>query len=337
MKRITVGIPTKNRYDCLSHTLLSIAFQTLKPIEVIIVDDSDNPIDLRNIPVYGYIFELFNNYNIQWQVIFGQKKGQHHSHQRIQEIAMGDFIFRIDDDEVAENNCLERLASVMHENVGAVGPMVLMPKSGHDPLPHGIRNRIDNLSIPNMQWFRFSGVHDADHLYSCFLYRKGVANYELSLSPVAHREETIFSYRIKMAGYKLKVCDALVWHFRQESGGIRSHQNMKFYEDDEKTFQGLLNSWNIKTVDKKIIVLDSGIGDHYAFKAILPELRKKHKEIVIACCYPDVFFDEKGLTLISIADAINMYHNIDPYNIYARMIDWNWKGSLTDAFRKLYL
>jgi len=334
-KTITVGIPTKNRYESLSHTLLSIAFQTLKPVEVIIVDDSDSPVRLTDVPIYRYIFELFDHYHIHWKVLFGQKKGQHLSHQFIQENAMGDFIFRIDDDEVAESNCLERLCSHMHEKTGAVAPMVLMPNAS--ALPAGLRNRIDDLSSPNMQWFLYSGAHDADHLYSCFLYRKGIARYELSLSPVAHREETIFSYSIKRAGYKLCACDARVWHFRQESGGIRSHKDMSFYEHDEKIFQGLLNIWNVKTKTNKVVVLDNGIGDHFAFKAILPQLRKKHEHITIACCYPDVFFDESGLTLISIAQAIASYNSIDPYNIYARMIDWNWKGSLTQAFAKLYL
>src|SRR6187402_1928251 len=107
--KITVGIPTKNRYDSLSHVLLGIAFQTLKPIEVIIVDDTPEPINLTTMPLYEYVFRLLDQKKIEWKVIFGKKKGQHHSHQTIQEIAKGDYIFRIDDDEIAEPNTLEKL------------------------------------------------------------------------------------------------------------------------------------------------------------------------------------------------------------------------------------
>jgi hypothetical protein len=92
----------------------------------------------------------------------------------------------------------------------------------------------------------------------------------------------------------------------------------------------------VKDSENKVCVLDCGIGDHYAFKNILPELRKKYKKITLAVCFPDVFFDEPDVELISIAVAKNLM-NIDPYNIYIRMDEWKWNKGLTDAFRKLYL
>lgn len=106
----------------------------------------------------------------------------------------------------------------------------------------------------------------------------------------------------------------------------------------KKIFQDILRGWNVeKNTDSKFIILDNGIGDHYAFKNILPDLKNRHKHITIACCFPEIFFDETGLELISIQQAKDMFKNIDEYNIYKKMIDWNWKQPLTDAFRKLYL
>ena len=345
--RITVGIPTKNRYDSLSHTLLSIAMQTLKPVEVLIVDDSDSPIDIRSIPHYAYILKLFYEYKIDWKYHYGQKKGQHYSHQLIQDQAVGDFVFRIDDDEVAESDTLEKLSKLMEDGVGAVAPLVLMPLA--EQLKHSIQylptnsdnNSIKNIYAPNIQWFRWfekdDKVKSVDHLYSCFLYRKGIARFELSLSPVAHREETIFSHSIKRAGYKLLVdSTSVVWHFREEKGGIRSHQNQRFYEDDEKIFQGYLKAWNVNS-DRKFVVLDNGLGDHYAFKNILPKLRSKYKNITLAVCFPDMFYDEPGLELISIADAKNIFGDIGHFGIYHKMTEWGWDKSLTEAFEKLYL
>ena len=42
MLSLTVIIPTKNRYDALSEALKSIARQTVKPQEIIVVDQTPN-------------------------------------------------------------------------------------------------------------------------------------------------------------------------------------------------------------------------------------------------------------------------------------------------------
>lgn len=332
---ITVGIATKNRYDCLSHCLLSIALQTLKPLEVIIVDDNDNPIDIREIPVYSYCLRLFDDKGIKWKILFGEKKGQHICHQMVQEAAEGDLIFRIDDDEIAEPETLRKLHSEMKDGVGAVAPSVLAPNP--QELPLSLKNIIKNLTLPNTQWFKGEGVREAEHLYSCFLYRKGIIKYDTTLSTVAHREETIFSHSIYRAGYKLLVNhNAKVWHWRQETGGIRTFRDPILWEHDEKIFQGYLKLWGVDK-NEKMIILDNGLGDHYAFKHILPELKEKYKNIKIACCFPAVFHDDEDLQLISIAEAKLMFGNIDTYSIYKFMTDKNWTSSLTEAFRALYL
>lgn len=335
---VTVGIPTKGRYDSLDKTLLSIALQTRKPAEVIIVDDSDNPVNLTTVPHYEHIFRLFDEKGIKWQVKFGQKKGQHHSHQMIQELAQTDWIFRIDDDEVAEPDVLRRLISVaiQDEKIGAVAPSVTM--ANPQMLPTGLKNSIRTVKkSPNMQWFRGTGEHPADHLYSCFLYKKGVVRYDLTLSTVCHREETIFSYSLKRAGYKLVVnMDAHVYHFQSQTGGIRTFKDPQLWAHDEGIFNAYLSLWNVSEDETKMVVLDCGIGDHWAFKNILPELKKKHKDITIAACFPDVFWDE-DVKLISIADAINIYGDITPFQVYKLLWDTNEKIHLIDGFKKMYL
>lgn len=337
---VTVGIPTKDRYSSLDKTLLSIALQTYKPIEVIIVDDSVNPVDIREISHYEYILRLLSDKGIEWRVIWGAKKGQHYSHQLIQEEAKGDLIFRIDDDEVAEPDVLETLHKTFENfpNVGAVAPSVTMPDARG--MRAGPYNLISDIEAPNLQWFSGTGIHEVEHLYSCFLYKKGIVKYDLSLSTVAHREETIFSHSIKRAGYNLYVnMYTTVHHFRSPGGGIRDFHNHQLWEHDEKIFQGYLDLWGVGQKGKsgKMVILDSGLGDHYAFKNILPELREKHKNITIACCFPEVFHDEPNLKLISIAEAKLMYGNIDAYNIYHFMGSNNWTQSLTKAFRQLYI
>lgn len=338
MEGITIGIPTKNRYECLDKTLLSIALQTMSPYEVIIVDDSDNPVNITTIPHYEYILKTFDKKGIKWRVLFGKKQGQHHSHQLVQDEAKTEIVFRIDDDEVAEPDVLRKLYKHFKDpKIGAVGPSVIEPTA--QSVPFGLRNRITSIkTAPNMQWFTGSGSWEADHLYSCFMYRKGIVNYDLNLSTICHREETIFSYSIKRAGYNLLVdLDATVYHYRNATGGIRTFRDPILWEHDERIFNAYLSVWNVESTDSKMVVLDCGLGDHWAFKNILPDLRKKYKNITIAACFPDVFWDEKDLTIISIADAKNMYADITPFQVYKLLWDTKEKIHLIEAFRRMYL
>lgn len=245
------------------------------------------------------------------------------------------IVHNCDDDCVAEPDCLEKLSFGLTKDIGAVAPLVLMPNP--TALPTGLKNDINDLSKPNIQWYTWKGTKEADHLYSCFLYRKMVVPYDLTLSNKAHREETIFSHSLKRAGYKLIVNgDAYVWHFRAEGGGIRSDNNVGDYNHDEQIFQGYLAKWGVNKENKKTIVLDNGLGDHYAFKHILPQLKAQGKKIVIAACFPDVFWDEPDVETISIAEAKLMFGNLDNFNIYKYLWDSNREMHIVQAFKEMY-
>ena len=58
----------------------------------------------------------------------------------------------------------------------------------------------------------------------------------------------------------------------------------------------------------------------------IKKLKEKHPKIVIAACFPDVFWDEE-VELMSIAEAKLMLGNIDPYSVYKWCIDHNHKGN----------
>jgi len=333
--RATCGIPTKNRYDTLVLTLQGLAFQTTKDFDIIIVDDSDEPKDLRDLREYQCVFDLFNRYGINWRVIYGKKLGQHHSHQIVQDEAKTEWIWRIDDDEIPEPDVLERLLYQGTDAIGAVGGLV--PQSVYlSALPTDLRwNPIDDLSIPNIQWFWHPDgqVKNVEHLNSSFVYRKGKARYELGLSPAAHREETIFTHEILRTGYKLLVEPrAVTWHFRNGHGGIRSHSDARFWMHDEHIFSQRLKEWGVNGKAVKPIVLDCGRGDHILVRSLLPEIKKKYPKIVLATCYPDIF---EGEEQISIAEANMRFGNLDRFNVYKFCIDTGWQGELRDAYRRM--
>ncbi len=332
---VTCNVCTKNRYDLLPLTLVAIALQTTKPDHVIIVDDTDNPTDIRTLPPFQSALQLFNVKGIGWEVMFGRKLGQHHSHQMVQEKATTDFIWRVDDDEIPEPNVLEELLSQMRSDVGAVGGLV--PQGILVPAPPAAANLISDLNRPNVQWFNSQPHEPVEHLHSTFLYRRGIVDYELHLSPSAHREETLFTHEFVRRGYKLIVNrNAVTWHFPSQQGGIRSHQqHPEWWDDDEKLFQDKLREWGITTKQTKTIVLDCGRGDHVMVKSLLPRLKEKYGKVVIGSCYPDIFADD-DVEQISISEAKQRLGNIDRFSIYRWCIDHNWTGNLVTAFEKLY-
>lgn len=319
--RILCSISTKNRYDTfLPLAIQSVINQTRLPDKLVIFDDNDNPIDLREVPVYKYLFSVLDDKNISWQVIFGAKKGQHHNHQIANTMGY-EWVWRVDDDNSPEPNVLENLVSHVSDKVGAIGGSVLTTDWGIEPV--NATGKIENIdSEPNIQWGRITKVQEVDHLHCSFLYRAGVVDYNLGLSKVAHREETLFTYHLKQKGYRnLVIPNTITWHAKSSTGGIRSENLKELYEHDEQIFRNIIG-----LKDKTIIVLDCGMGDHVVFKRVLKDIPNP----VVYSCYPEI------ISGLSIAEAKRIFGDIEQYNIYRKMDEWNWKDSLENAFRKMY-
>jgi GT2 family glycosyltransferase len=336
---VTAVISTKDRYTTtLPSLLISLGMQTVKPDHIIIYDDGEQK-DLRGIPFYQNIFSFIQHCKgISWEVKFGDRKGQVANHQRSIQDAQTEWIWRLDDDNICEATTLENLLKAGESrDVGAVAGLVLDPKFNQN-FNHLASNKMEDIFLGlNIQWFHWTGVQEVDHLYSTFLYRKEAAahGYCKELSRIGHREETIFTHEMKRKGWKLLVTsDAVTWHFRESTGGIRSDSHAEMWHDDDKIFKKKLEEWEIKPRDIKLIVMDNGIGDHLIFKKIIPDLKAKYKDIVMSVCFPEVF-ETDGIPLISIAEAKQMM-NIDELNIYKFMGDNKWTASIENAFRKLY-
>lgn len=344
---VTASISTKNRsLTTLPLTIQAIISQTVLPKQLVIFDDNDEFKDPGGVSAIRHLLELSMAKGVQWFWLPGQRKGQVANHQSTLDTAGTTFVWRLDDDNIPEPDCLENLLEAMGgNNVGAIGGLVLDPKHV-GPRPSFVSGKIEDIYCPmNLQWFSWEGSPtDVDHLYSTFLYRteagKKAGGYCKELSPVGHREETMFSHMIKRAGYRVLVAPkAKTWHLREETGGIRSYRDPKLWEHDEAIFQQKLREWNVKPRDFKLIVLDNGIGDQIVFKSILPEIKAKYAgtRIVLAVCHPEVFEGIDGVTLASIADAKAALGDLDAHSIYAWCEERNWKRPLVDAFREMHL
>ena len=319
---ILCSISTKGRtHTTLPLAIQSIIAQTKQVDKLVIFDDNDNPEDVRSNVVYSNLFKMMDLKGIAWEWLFAGKKGQHHNHQ-IANTMKYKWVWRMDDDTIAEPDVLEILYSHIDDSVGAVGGSILTP-SWDVRTRDNVTGLIENIDTePNIQWGYIQGVREVDHLHCSFLYRAGIHDYNTGLSKVAHREETLFSYGLKQKGYKVLVAPCITWHLKNPEGGIRSEDNAALYQHDEQIFR---NTLNLGT--KKIVVLDNGMGDHIVFKKVLKELDNP----VVYGCYPDI------IPCRPIAEAKTMYGSLDQWNIYKKMDEWNWKGSLENAFRKMYL
>lgn len=318
MTKIACSITTRGRYHTtLPMTLMSVATQTKKPDHIVIFDDNDPSEDIREIPTYKHIINIIEEKGISWQVIFGQKKGPHYNHQTANRLPYT-WIWRVDDDVFAEANVLENLWQHVDDTVGAVGGSILTPPFLKNTNATGSISMIQEQSI---QWDYIKQPKAVDHLHCSFLYRAGIHDYNLGLSAAAFREETLFTFGLKQKGYKIIVVpDAVTWHLKNPKGGLRSSTQW-MYARDEFIFQN-----HLQYQDKTIVVLDCGMGDHVVFSKVLPDIKNPE----VFSCYPEIIPGR------SIGEAKHLFGDIDYFNIYQKMEQWNWKDSLEMAYRKLY-
>lgn len=317
---ILCSISTRGRYDTtLPLALQSIIMQTKKIDKLVIFDDNDYPQDVRNDNIYKNIFMILDSKGINWEWVFADKKGTHYNHQKAN--LMGyKWVWRMDDDVIAEPDVLEKLFEHIDEDVGAIGGSILTP-----PFQKGLisSGKIENINLEqNIQWDYIDSIKYIDHLHCSFLYRAGVYDYNLMLSKVAHREETLFTYGLKQRGYKILAVPCVNWHLKYSVGGIRDCKQDLFMHD-ERIFQETINLKN-----NTIVILDCGMGDHLVFKHMMLDI----KNPIIFSCYPEIVPGK------SIKEAKDLFGDgIEYYNIYRKMDEWNWKMSLEDAYRRLYV
>lgn len=338
---LSVVISTKNRYfTTLPLCLQSIVSQTKVPKYLYIYDDSDNMLDLRNNSTYRCIFRMLQLRGVNWYIKQGLKKGQHFNHNQFLSESPTDIIYRVDDDCILEPNVLENLYNhlIKDDKLGGVGCSILHPEQ-----PTIVSNiassKIEDIKLmQNVQWFTINNVTEVDHFYSSFMFKKSSARpYNLEISKYGQTEETIFSLGIKLNGYKLEVIpNATIWHYHNTDGGRRNDSN--FAEQDNKVFNKFCADNQFKIKKFRNIILNSGIGDNFAFKSILNEVVDKYKYVAIYSAYPDVFDDVQSDNVkITNLDGLSFSGANYPMNdIYAWMAQNQWDKSIVEAYRCFY-
>ena len=322
MDKVLCSIATRGRYQTtLPLALNAIINQTKLPDKLVIFDDNDEPEDVRNNNIYQHLFSIMDYKGIKWEWVYAAKKGQHHIHQSANRMGY-DWVWRVDDDAIPEPNVLETLYSYSYDEVGAIGGAILTLPINPDTSKN--TGKIEDIDRePNIQWAEIKETKEVEHLHCSFLYRAGVHDYNLGLSRVAHREETLFTYGLYLKGYKILAAPhANTWHLKNPQGGIRSETNEQLYKHDELIFRNTL-----AYKDKKIVVLNCGMGDHIVFKNVMSGITNAE----VFTCFPDIVPGRP------ISEAMSLFGDIDQWSIYKKMAEWNWTDSLENAYKKLYL
>lgn len=336
--KITCEIAATRYNTTLPLTLSAIINQSFVPDEIVIYLDGEQS-DLHKDPIYQYLFKNMICKGIKYVLIAtGGKQGQVKCHEHARNGSINDFIWRIDDDEVPEPNCLLELYNAIKDNpeIGAVAPLVLSPNKLMNK-PRILDGKINQIYLPNIQWYLNNETIEVEHLYSTFLYRKkSTSPYNLNLSRIGFREETMFSHDIFKNGYKLIINHkAITWHY-QFSGGVRDVPPEEI-QKDHIIFENYLKNNNIKTNTDKFIVIACGLGDSICFKNSWNEIKKYYKEKpIIGCSYPEVFDDikEDFKMIVSVEEILECFgvKAVEDRSIYKWMARREWKDSMSKAY-----
>ena len=305
--RVTVGIPTKDRGIELAILLQSLTVQTYQDFDVLINDDGLSGIVNNNSTIQG-LLNLLRQQGHNVTIMKGQTLGPHIAGQAILDNAKTELILRVDDDVALEPECLENLIKPFikdnERKVAAVGLTLLNPHEDLNKQQMDMESfkRQYEQGLGKVFWMNetqlfLSGMLsinklpiedeiEVEHLYSGFMYRKSIAKeiggYPLNLSKVGHREETIFTYSMFKAGYKLYVHPrAISYHYHPMQGGIRETAGQMHKEELWKHDEELFIDWIKKALpnpyEKKVetkILTDDSNNEEIDFTDI-PEITKE--------------------------------------------------------------
>jgi len=240
--KIACLINVRDRPTELALLLQSIRTQTIKDIDIFILDDcSGTP--LSNYHFFNCIITRLklDGYGIYLKRTDFQH-GVSRARQAIVDYALSkgdyDYLLRVDDDVILEYDYIERLLKVIdagYDIASGVTIPMFGPVFKRDPKHlNEIVNRVildkDGNYIMNGDdcgyGYTDSIILPAHHFRSCALIKKEVHDkvkyYPTRLSKHGFREEQIFSYNALMSGFKIGVdTGAINYHQMTQSGGER--------------------------------------------------------------------------------------------------------------------
>lgn len=201
--KVSVLIPTLDRYPYLRTLLSQLERQTIRPFEIIVVDQT------RSENRYLNLAQDFPNLPIK--MIYQDQPGQCSSRNAGLQMARGEFILFIDDDDEVQPDLIEgQLRSILES--GADVSSGVAEEVGAGPLP------------PDFTYMRLSNVFPTNNtlIYRRLLKKSGL--FDMAYNRLA-RADADLGMRLYLSGaYMLLNPRISVLHHHAPAGGLRAHK-----------------------------------------------------------------------------------------------------------------
>jgi len=212
---VSVVIPSHNRRKKLERLLESLQKSTYqkKSLEIIVVDDASDE-------DYSNIIEKFPNIII---IRNREEKLPAEARNIGARCCSGKYIFFVDDDNVADENCIKTIVEFMETNsrIGMVGPITYFYGAPTRIYCAGVRrNRLTSITIhigrDEIDIGQYREPIPSEYIPNAFIIRKTLFNevggFDSRHFPI-HFEETDLASKVWKAGYGIFVIpQARMWH-----------------------------------------------------------------------------------------------------------------------------
>lgn len=266
MSKIDIMICTKDRPTEVALLLQSLRTQTFQDFDIYIYDDRSGA-PLQSHHFLNCVVNLLKQENhrvIIWrnEIHYGVTKLRQIMVERILEKGSGDSILRLDDDNILENDYIERLIKVLDQGydiASGVVPVAYQPTMIRNPkfvkpfiadIELDSAGNIKNFGDECGNKYTEDCIIPSPHFRSMALIRKEVhkkVKYELNLGYCSFREEEFFSFKAIIAGFKIGVdTGAVAYHMITPSGGERTSD----FRDNLDFNNNLLNKFTQKMFSK---------------------------------------------------------------------------------------
>lgn len=201
--RVTVLIPTLNRYPYLHVVLENLRAQTIRPHEIIIVDQS--PVENRDTTIAAKFADL------PLRMMFQDAPGQCASRNAGLQVSTGDYVLFIDDDDELTPTLIEEHLTNLHRYNADVSSGVAV-EVGTAPLP------------PDQRFVRSSDVFPTNNSMIRREVLRGSGLFDLAFNR-APRADGELGMRIYLSGAYMVLDQGLaVMHHRALQGGLREYR-----------------------------------------------------------------------------------------------------------------
>lgn len=195
--KLSVIIATQNRKDQLEHCLLNLPEQTLRPLEVIVIDNGSE----EETRIFFQNFEYDNNDVVLKKILFDKNMGLPYARNRGAEQAEGNIIVWMDNDNYFNDS--EALLKIYNE-FEKDEKLQLLTYPIHEFLPNGE----ERYNIPRPHTFyKFEKEFETAYFIGCgiAMRRDMFLNYGMfDESLIYQLEEIEFSYKIANDRLKIK-------------------------------------------------------------------------------------------------------------------------------------